>query len=213
MQFKIDLKIFIFIIIFYLTKQIQIYSIIMLFATIRELGHLVMGIVLGFKPRKIELMPLGLSIAFKVDSKYYNQKIKNGTLLSFKRLIVAIAGPVTNFILAIIFCNLNIINELKEQIIYSNLLIGLFNLIPIYPMDGGRIVKEIVHIFKGFRKSTILTNEISNISIVIITAFSSIGIYYLKNIGILFILVYLWAIVLIENKKYRIKRRVLNLIN
>ena len=39
MRFRIDLKIFIIIILFYLTKQIQIYALIMIFALIHELAH------------------------------------------------------------------------------------------------------------------------------------------------------------------------------
>ena len=58
MKFRIDLKIFAFLILVYLTNQIEIYSLIMIFALIHELTHLVTGIVLGFKPDKIELMPL-----------------------------------------------------------------------------------------------------------------------------------------------------------
>lgn len=52
MRFRIDLKIFIFLIIFYFTKQIEIYAMIMLFALIHELGHLLAGILMGMKPRK-----------------------------------------------------------------------------------------------------------------------------------------------------------------
>lgn len=40
MQIKINLKIFIFLILFILTNQIEIYGILMLFATVHELGHL-----------------------------------------------------------------------------------------------------------------------------------------------------------------------------
>ena len=61
MRFRIDLKIFIFLIIFYFTKQIEIYAMIMLFALIHELGHLLAGILMGMKPEKIELMPFGVS--------------------------------------------------------------------------------------------------------------------------------------------------------
>ena len=60
MRFRIDLKIFIFLIIFYFTKQIEIYAMIMLFALIHELGHLLAGILMGMKPEKIELMPFGV---------------------------------------------------------------------------------------------------------------------------------------------------------
>lgn len=58
MRFRIDLKVFAFVIIFYFTRQIEIYSLIIAFAIIHELGHLLLGIILGFKPEKIELIPL-----------------------------------------------------------------------------------------------------------------------------------------------------------
>lgn len=54
MRFRIDLKIFIIIILFYLTKQIQIYALIMIFALIHELAHLLAGILIKMKPEKLE---------------------------------------------------------------------------------------------------------------------------------------------------------------
>ena len=45
MKFKIDLKIFIFLIIFLLTRQIEVYATIMFFAIIHELGHLLAGVL------------------------------------------------------------------------------------------------------------------------------------------------------------------------
>ena len=58
MKFRIDLKIFAFILLLYFTKQIEIYILIMLFAIIHELAHLVMGLFLGFLPERIDLIPL-----------------------------------------------------------------------------------------------------------------------------------------------------------
>lgn len=49
MSVKIDLKIFLFAIIFYFTKQIKIYALLMILALVHELGHLVCGICLGLK--------------------------------------------------------------------------------------------------------------------------------------------------------------------
>ena len=92
------LKIFIFIVIFILTRQIEIYGILMLFALFHELGHMLAGILLGFKPNSLEIMPFGLSIGFESKSENYNQKIKNGTKLTLKKLIIAISGPLTNLI-------------------------------------------------------------------------------------------------------------------
>ena len=64
MKFRVDLKIFAFILLFYFTKQIEIYAIIMLFAIIHELSHLIAGIFVGFKPEKLELVPLRTNYFF-----------------------------------------------------------------------------------------------------------------------------------------------------
>lgn len=91
MRFRIDLKIFLFIILFYITKQIEVYGMIMLFAIIHELGHLLVGLILGMKPEKLEIMPYGVAISFKLQPKDYNRKIKKGNQLELKKIIVAAA--------------------------------------------------------------------------------------------------------------------------
>ena len=65
------------------------------------------------------------------------------------------AGPITNFLIIAIMQIISIINpkfvisSIGINMIYANFLIGIFNLIPIYPLDGGRILKEFLYIFKG----------------------------------------------------------------
>ena len=88
MRFRIDLKIFIFLIIFYFTKQIQIYTYIMIFAFIHEIGHLITGLLMGMKPEKLEIMPFGISVSFKIKPQEYNKKIKKGNYLEIKKIIV-----------------------------------------------------------------------------------------------------------------------------
>ena len=57
--------------------------------------------------------------------------------------------------------------------------------------------------FFGKWKAKKYINDISIVIVIILTAISSIEIYYFKNIAILAILVYLWIIVLKENSKYK----------
>ena len=77
------------------------------------------------------------------------------------------------------------LNEItREIIIYSNILIILFNLLPIYPLDGGRIIKGILYIFKGRNFSNSVTNKIANIGAILLTFAGSIAVYYFKNIQI-----------------------------
>lgn len=203
MRFRIDLKIFIFIILFYFTKQIGLYAYIMLFAIIHELGHLLAGILLGMKPEKLELMPFGVSVSFKINVKEYNQKIRKANFLEVKKIIVALAGPITNFIIILITSNLKLDIVKSLIIIYTNLLIMIFNLLPVYPLDGGRILKGILHINLGKRKAEKYINKISKITVMTITAISSILILYLQNVAIIIINAYLWYLIIKENLKLK----------
>ena len=213
MRFRIDLKIFIFLIIFYFTKQIEIYAMIMIFALIHELGHLLAGLLMGMKPEKIELMPFGVSISFKIKVEEYNKKIKKGNMLEIKKILVALAGPLTNFIIIIIASNINIDLFKALIIIYTNFLIMIFNLLPIYPLDGGRILKGILHINFGIQKSEFYTNIISKITVTIITILSSVLILYIHNIAIALIDMYLWYLVIKEDIIYKKREKILENIN
>ena len=136
-------------------------------------------------------------------------------MLALKKLIIAASGPAVNFMLSMLFVifNIEMLGITQEILVYSNLLIGLFNLIPIYPLDGGRILKNILHITTGLKNTYSYINFISNTSIVILTIFSSIMILYLENISIVFIIGYLWYLVITENKYYMQRRRIYEIID
>lgn len=199
MKIKVNLQIFIFALIFYLTKQIKIYTILMVFAFLHEVGHLIAGILLGLKVKSINIMPFGVSINFE---DYSNKYI-------IKKIVIAIAGPLVNLIVVL----LGMYNAWEDDIIYSNILILMFNLIPLYPLDGGRILKYILQIATNSKEAETITYKLSNTLIIILTLISSIGIVYMKNIGVLLILGYLWTLVIRENKRYKLKMKIFNLIS
>ena len=216
MSIKLDLKIFLFLFLFLLTSQLEMYLLLMLFAIIHELGHLAAGLILKFKPEEIKLTPVGLQIQFKVSNEEY--KLNNVKSYTIKKAIIALAGPLTNFIIATIMIAIAQINiglqytYIFSLIVYSNLLIAMFNLIPIYPMDGGRVVKEILSIIFGKKKAYKITYMISKTVLILLTAVASIAILYIHNIAILIIIAYLWYLEIAEIRKYNRRKNIEKLL-
>lgn len=212
MRFRIDLKIFLFLILFYFTKQIETYVVIIIFAIIHELGHLLAGLCMGMKPEKIELKPYGVSISFQLTPKDYNKKIGKGNLLEVKKIVVALAGPLTNGILIAIAMKIPVGLFSNLMILYANLLLIIFNLLPIYPLDGGRVLKGFLHILLGKEKAERYTNHFSFIVLILMTFIASIGVYYMQNISIFLITIFLWGLYLQEDVVFRRKSKIYDLI-
>ena len=192
MKIKVDLKIFLIIILYILTKNIEVFAMSFIFILLHELGHAITGIILGLKIKKININVFGLSIEFE---NYGKERINN-------KIIIDIAGPAINiisFIIAVIFK--------KEEIAYINILLAIINLLPIYPLDGGRIVKNVLLKKYNYKQVVGYTEKISKDTLIIITAISSILILYIKNVGIFLVILYLWSIALKEWKKNQIIKR------
>lgn len=98
-------------------------------------------------PFVLSLLPGGLVFGWAKPVPYnpYNLKVKNGPAY------VALAGPASNFIIAFIFgliirfgVGSNFLSTealpVLSMIVVINIMLGLFNLIPVPPLDGSTIL-------------------------------------------------------------------------
>ena len=202
MKIEIDLKIILLAILFFLLKKIELYKIFIVFIFIHEIMHLLVGMLVGFVPKRFSFNSLGFSVEF------YYYDINN----NIKKIITYLAGPISNFFIAYMFYKLNIEEELKEKIVYTNLLLGVFNLFPILPLDGGKIFKEILNNIIGNKNAIIFMVTVTKIILILFSVLYSIAIFKFKNIAIFLILIYLWYLYYLECQKSKILIRAYELI-
>ena len=184
----------------------------MIFACLHELGHLILGRFLGFKTYLLEIKPIGFSVSFNNPVDDYNKKIKKANLLELKKIFIYLAGPIVNVLLAIIIYFLNMDTVLKLECVYINIILILVNFFPIYPLDGGRILKSILCIFCGLKKSYMITEKISLIMTILILFASSILVLKIHNIGFVIMVLYLVYVKIKETRIIEKKLEVYKLL-
>jgi Zn-dependent protease/CBS domain-containing protein len=127
---------------------------ILFFASVlgHELAHSVVAISQGEKVRRITLFILGGVAQITEEPKEAS-----------KEFFMAFVGPLTSFAIAVVcyglFFMLRPVSEPSAAIFrylaFINVLLGAFNLLPGFPMDGGRVLRSIIWKFTGnLQKST-----------------------------------------------------------
>jgi stage IV sporulation protein FB len=102
---------------------------------IHEMGHVVAAKSFGWKVREVQLLPFG-GVAV-VDEL--------GTVPVHEELVVTLAGPFQHVWLIVVAVAMKTMDPWNSEwwnyFIEVNLMIGLFNLLPVLPLDGGRVLQ------------------------------------------------------------------------
>ena len=140
---------------------------------LHELAHAVVARGLGFKIERLELLPFGGVIQF--------DKTFDGTRGS--EIAIALAGPLHNFTfagLAFILLRRGVVPPGFGKFVFElNLAMGLFNLLPAIPLDGGRVLRAILSDSIGMAKATALAANIGRVLGLLILALGT----YLVLVG------------------------------
>lgn len=154
---------------------------------IHEISHSLVAILLGYKIEEIAIFPLGgvvkLNKLMGVNPQH--------------EILIASVGPLSNIVMALIayamFLNFRLTNELMVYFIYANIIITITNLLPILPLDGGRIVRCYLGYLIGMKNSTRILITVSKF---ITSLLFIMGLYFMQynilNLFISFTAVYLF---------------------
>jgi len=142
--------------------------------TIHELGHSLWAKKKGYPTKDILLIAIGgLARINKLPNKPKEE------------LGIAVAGPLTNVLIAFIFFVIALFLDygLINWVWQINIAILIFNLVPAYPMDGGRILRALLNYFVEDKKAT----KFASITALGFFSLFIFGGFYLKVYNLAFI--------------------------
>lgn len=162
--------------------------------TLHELGHSFAALHYGVPVRQIVLLPIGglAQLAHMPERPWHE-------------FVVAIAGPAVNLVLAILMggiaavSGLTVTNplgtyELTLPAIFSymfvyNLVLLVFNLLPAFPMDGGRVLRSLLAMVLKYETATVIAVNVGRVVAFFLGLWSLMQGQFLLLLIVLFIFV------------------------
>lgn len=157
---------------------------------LHEFGHALMTRSFGVRTIEIVMFPIG-GIA-RLDRR----------LQPVEEFAVAVAGPLVNLFLAGAFWVLATMNNhivslagisnstddnLGAQLFFGNLLLAAFNLVPAFPMDGGRIFRALLSRFRTEEEATRLATWVGRMIAISLALYALFSGHYLLVFAAFFV--------------------------
>lgn len=164
---SVHLLFFPIVLLLYFLESIEIMVILLAIIMMHELSHGLIARLFGIKIKEIQILPIGGIVKLDKSLNFSNKE----------EIVISAAGPIFNIILSATVFFLQKYFEGQNNldfIIFSSLVIGIFNLIPVLPLDGGRIFRSCLAYILGYKNAT-----------KIIAIFSKIFALFLIGINIL----------------------------
>lgn len=158
--------------------MVLFYSILLL--CVHDFFHYCMALLLHQRVSCIVIFPFGLSM--QVDNIEYGN--------SLNEILIAMGGPLSIYASSLLLSFLmqfDIISiSFYEYLFNININIFLFNILPIYPLDGGRVLHGLCHYVFNYKWAHILCLFLSLVFACVILLWLDLTILYLYIIFLVF---------------------------
>lgn len=196
-KLHIDNSVYLLILISYLSGYIKNVSLIMCIIIVHELGHIFFSFIFHFPIISLHIYPFG---GLTVISKRLHERI-------YKDIIISIGGIAFQLLLSLLFLilyqkNLIVSSTYHLFTIYNQSII-LFNLLPIIPLDGSKLISSILSKYLPYKSTYILTIYISIISLLLFIFYNTI---HKINDIIIYIFLFIKLLEQIQNYRYIINK-------
>ncbi len=141
-----------------LGKQILFYLLALFLVIIHEFCHYTIAYYYHYEIDKIEILPFG---AFLSLNDIYAHSI-------LEELCVILAGPCSHLFIYFLILLLPL-SIYRDYLMFINKLILFFNLLPIYPLDGGRIISLILQSLLDLKTALFFHLRVSVLSLCILS--------------------------------------------
>lgn len=145
--FYIHPIVFIFIFISFVTGTFIQLFIILVIVMVHEMGHYIAAKIYNWRINRVMLWIFGGVMETE----------EHGNRPLYEDFIVTIAGPFQHifiYIFGLFMSTFGFLPEIiVEQLMFFNTVILLFNLLPIWPLDGGKLLFYILAFYMPFRKA------------------------------------------------------------
>lgn len=156
---------------------------------VHEAGHIICLLILGEKPKLIELSFYGIKLERKIECMHSTEEIA-----------IYASGPLANLVLsAAIFAAGR--SEGGKMAAIISLCVGAFNMLPCSPLDGGNILHSVLERITDEEKSGKISFYVSLAVLAPMTAAGMILLLKNKNITLVTVSVYLVLINFKSRKK------------
>jgi len=128
---------------------------------IHELSHLLCAIFMGVDIKSIVILPFGMTLRLSSDLIRYPKK----------EIMIALSGPLSNVVMIAVaqfFCKSYGENLNFWLFLIVNWSVLILNLIPVPPLDGGRILRAILIKSSGLIKSAKVVQKLSRVFVSVI---------------------------------------------